>query len=121
MTDIFKLVVGSDGKRNKVQMSTEELESIASLKPDLITVDQVNDEAQRRIYAVMPQHRQANLTARAVILAAKGSINWTEAEVAEWAAGLAQWVVIDTLRGHSNDLNLMDPIPQDYADDKWWQ
>ena len=97
-------------------MTDEEV--LAGIKPR--TVADVNDEAQRRIYAVMPQHKQANLTARAAILAAKGAVNWTEAEAEEWAAGLAQWAVIDSLREHSNTLNLMNPIPHDYANAKWW-
>ena len=116
MTDSIKLVVSSNGTRTRTVMTVEEV--LAGIKPG--TVDRVNAEAQRRIYAVMPQHKQANLTARAAVLAAKGSANWTEAEAEEWAAGLAQWMVIDNLRGHSNTLNMMDPIPHDYADDKWW-
>ncbi len=116
MTGIFKLMVGEDRSRTRVEMTPGEI-------ADWITpviVGDVNAEAQRRIYEVMPQYKQANLTARAAILAAKGSDNWTETEAEEWAAGLAQWLVIDSLRDYSNTLNLMDPIPQDYADDKWW-
>ena len=113
---MFKLIVDADGTRTRVEMTPEEVEEFTTP----VTVDQVNAEAQRRIYAVMPQHKQANLTARAAVLAAKGATSWTEAEAAEWAAGLAQWMVIDSLRDKSNTLNLMDTIPQDYAADKWW-
>lgn len=113
---MFKLIVGADGSRTRVEMTPEEVAEFTTP----VTAADVNTEAQRRIYAIMPQHKQANLTARAAVLAAKGSPNWTQEEAEEWAAGLAQWLVIDNLRDHSNTLNLMDPIPQDYAADKWW-
>lgn len=113
---MIKLIVAADGSRTRVEMTPEEVAE--NTTP--VTVADVNAEAQRRIYAIMPQHKQANLTARAAVLAAKGSSNWTEVESDEWSAGLAQWMVIDNLRDHSNTLNLMGPIPQDYAADKWW-
>jgi len=116
MADLYKLVVVADGSRTRVKMTPDEVAEFVTP----ITVDQVNTEAQRRIYDVMPQYKQANLTARAAILAAKGSENWTEDEQTEWDAGLASYEVIETLRGCSNVLNAMEPIPQDYSDDKWW-
>ena len=88
--------------------------------PDPVTIAQVNAEAQRRIFEVMPQHKQANTTAQAAVLAAKGSTNWTPAEIEAWNAGLTEYMAITRLRAHSDNLNLMDPVPQDYADDKWW-
>ena len=116
MTDLFKFVVSPDGSGERVKMTPEEV--IGFITP--ITVVDVNAEAQRRIYDVMPQHKQANTTAQAAVLAAKGSANWTPWEVETWDAGLAEYTAIIRLRAYSDNLNLMDPIPQDYAADKWW-
>lgn len=116
MTGVFKLIVAANGSRTRVEMTTEEVAaSIVS-----VTVSDVNTEAQRRIYDVMPQHKQANTTAQAAVLAAKGSGNWTPWEVDAWNAGLAEYTVITRLRAYSDNLNLMNPIPADYSNDKWW-
>ena len=62
----------------------------------------VKHEARRRILALCPEWKQANLTARAAELAIKGPGNWTEAETAEHAAGQAIWDQIKALRAASN-------------------
>ena len=89
-------------------------------EPPLISPQQVKDEAYRRIIAICPEWRQGNLTAQASILAEKGRANWTTEELAAWEAGEAIWSEIATIRAKSNELELMDPIPQDYTEDKWW-
>jgi len=88
--------------------------------PAPITAQQVKNEAYRRIIAICPEWRQGNLTAQASILAEKGRANWTTEELAAWEAGEAIWSEIATIRAKSNELELMDPIPQDYTEDKWW-
>ena len=120
MSELFKQVVTSNGLRTKIPLTPEDIDVIGKIAPEPVSVDQVNAEAQRRIYNVMPQHEQANTTARAAVLAAKGSDNWTDADLAAWDAGLAEYMSIARLRAYSDSLNMMDPIPQDYAADKWW-
>ena len=116
MDDLYTLVVGADGSRDRVKMTPEEVDEFTTP----VTVVDVNTEAQRRIFDVMPQHVQANTTAQAAVLASKGSANWTDWEVESWDSGLAEYTAILRLRAYSDNLNLMEPIPQDYADDKWW-
>jgi len=89
-------------------------------EPDPITAQQVKDEAYRRIVIICPEWKQRNLTAQASILAEKGRANWTAEELAAWEAGEAIWSEIATIRAKSDELELMDPIPQDYTEDKWW-
>lgn len=84
------------------------------------TTDMVKQEAARRILIICPEWKQRNLTARAAELAIKGTANWTEQEQAEYAAGQAIWDRIKSVRVKSNEIESMNPIPFDYADDKHW-
>jgi hypothetical protein len=85
------------------------------------SVDQVKGEAQRRIYEVYPQWKQANMTARAVELVRKGEANWTAQEQAESQALDAAWVWVKSIREKSNTLESMKPIPTDYTNDSYWE
>jgi len=88
--------------------------------PAPITAQQVKDEAYRRIIAICPEWKQRNLTAQAAILAEKGRANWTAEELAAWEDGEAIWAQIAAVRAASDVLEAMDPIPDDYIDDKHW-
>jgi hypothetical protein len=81
----------------------------------------VKAEAYRRIIAICPEWKQRNLTARAAQLAKKGEANWTQDEAAEWAAGEAIWDQIATIRTKSGVIEAMDPIPEDYTADTYWE
>jgi len=111
---------GSDKHRSAVNGAYGEISPYVPPEPEPITAQQVKDEAYRRIIAICPEWRQRNLTAQASILAEKGRANWTTEELAAWEAGEAIWSEIATIRAKSNELELMDPIPQDYTEDKWW-
>ena len=65
-------------------------------------VEAIRAEAQRRIFNVVPQWRQNNLTARASELIDKGRGNWSAAELAEWNAGKVIWDRVKALRQASN-------------------
>jgi len=88
--------------------------------PAPITTRQIKAEAYRRIVIICPEWKQRNLTAQASILAEKGRANWTTEELAAWEAGEAIWSEIAAIRAKSDEIELMDPIPQDYTEDKWW-
>lgn len=88
--------------------------------PEPVTVGQVKAEARRRIIAICPEWKQRNLTAQAAILAKKGPENWTAEEQAAWDAGEALWTQIAAIRAKSDQIEVMDPIPQDYRDDGYW-
>lgn len=84
------------------------------------TIEKIKSEAQRRILHILPEWKQRNLTARAAELAIKGVQNWSLEEQTEIAAGQALWDQIKAIRAKSNALEAMNPIPVDYADDKYW-
>jgi hypothetical protein len=84
------------------------------------TAAEVKGEAARRILAILPEWKQRNLTARAAELAKIGQANWTQAEADEWAAGQALWDQIKAIRAKSDQIEAMDPIPADFADDTYW-
>jgi len=84
------------------------------------TASDVKAEAQRRILAICPEWKQRNLTAQAAELSEKGRSNWTTQELAEWNAGKALWDSIKAVRGFSDTIEAMDPIPSDYTDDSYW-
>lgn len=82
--------------------------------------DDIKDEASRRIIVLCPEWKQRNLTARAAELVKKGQDNWTPEETSEWESGEALWAKIKHIREKSNEIELMEPIPQDYRDDSYW-
>lgn len=84
------------------------------------TVGRVKAEAHRRIVAICPEYKQRNLTAQAVLLAHKGSDAWTSAEAQAWADGEAIWTRIEAIRAASNQIEAMDPIPDDFTADSYW-
>lgn len=86
----------------------------------VVTAQQIKAEAYRRIIVICPEWKQRNLTAQASILAEKGRANWTAEELAAWDAGEAIWQSIAAIRAASDQLEAMDPIPDDYTDDKHW-
>lgn len=86
-----------------------------------IPAQSVKDEAYRRIVAICPEWKQRNLTAQATILAEKGRANWTADELAAWEAGEAIWQSIAAIRAASDEIEAMDPIPQDFAEDSYWR
>ena len=88
--------------------------------PEPVPAQLVKDEAYRRIVAIVPEWKQRNLTAQAAILADKGRANWTTDELAAWDAGEALWARVAAIRTASNDIEAMDPIPQDFDDDSYW-
>lgn len=91
-------------------------------------IAEVKAEAQRRIYLVAPQWKQANLTARAAELALQGGPANAQ-EIAEMAAGVALWTRIKALRVASNaieaeigamtdaqDVVTFDPLAADWPE-----
>lgn len=80
----------------------------------------IKGEAYRRIISVCPEWKQRNLTAQATLLIEKGKDNWTEEEVKAWNAGKAIWDSIAFIRACSDKLESMNPIPEDFTDDKYW-
>ena len=85
-----------------------------------VSIFEVKAEAQNRIYNILPEWKQRNLTARAAELAIKGQANWTPEEQAEYDAGQALWDQIKAIRAASDALELMNPIPDNYTDDSYW-
>ena len=71
----------------------------------------------------MPEHKQRNNLAKAVemIMVHGAVVNWPDKERALQVEALKTWVKIETLRAKSDDLEKIDPIPQDYKDDKYWR
>lgn len=88
-----------------------------------LTIDEVKAEAHRRIVAVMPEHKQRNLTALALETMQEHGTN-----PALWPAGLkaindvakAKWGQIKDLRTKSDEIEAMNPIPNDFTDDSYW-
>jgi hypothetical protein len=81
----------------------------------------VKEEAARRILEILPEWKQRNLTARAAELAAiLAERSWTNEERAEWEDGQAIWDRIKAIRAASDALEEMDPIPQDFQEEKNW-
>lgn len=102
---------------------------VAAFAAPPATADDVRAEAQRRIIAItgttdiigclIRQHNAQMRATELTLIQAQGG-TWTEAEAAEAAAlqGLAD--AIKAIRAASNVLEVMDPIPTNYADNSLW-
>ena len=77
----------------------------------------IKAEALRRILAIAPDWKQRNLIAQAAEFAIKlaegGTL--TAAEQDKRAAGEAIWSQIKSIRAASDELEAMNPIPDDFA------
>jgi len=83
-------------------------------------VEAVKQEASRRILAIAPDYRQRNLLARSVELLRIGEANLTQEQRDEVLAIELIWETIQMIRARSDAIEAMQPIPSDYAADKYW-
>lgn len=82
----------------------------------------VKNEARRRILARFPELKQTNMVARGVELQEiwRQSAAWTAEEQAEANALAAARGWIKAVRAASDLLELMNPIPGDFNNDRHW-
>ena len=81
--------------------------------------ERVKAEAQRRIYAIVPEWKQANLLAQAALLNNKGRQNWTSDDLAAWNAGERLWGNVAAIRAASDAIEAM-PLDTDPTNDQHW-
>lgn len=91
---------------------------------EAITPAQVKAEANRRIVAIMPEYKQRNAIAfglEMVLEHGPDPANWPADMQNMNAAVQAQWAAIKLIRQRSDAIEVMDPIPQDFAtnEDLW--
>ena len=88
----------------------------------VITRQAVKDEAAQRILEIAPEWKQRNMNAQATVLLQSRVLNgsWTEAEQAQSDTLNAVWAAVVAIRTASDKLEVMMPIPLDYANDKYW-
>jgi hypothetical protein len=90
-------------------------------------IAEIKAEAQRRIFLIAPQWKQANLTARAAEMALGGGPQ-DPSEAAEVAAGTAIWNRIKALRAASDEIetrlagltDVVDVVAFDVVDAPEW-
>lgn len=86
-------------------------------------VRRVKAEAGRRIEAAVPQWKQNNLNARNLELMQLliTQAGWSGEQEAEAAAIKQELAKITTIRARSNEIEALDPIPEDYDADARWR
>lgn len=84
------------------------------------TTDMVKQEASRRILTFAPDYKQRNMLARSAELLRIGEANLTQEQRDEVLAIERVWETIQMIRTRSDAIEAMDPIPSDYAADKYW-
>lgn len=91
------------------------------------TADDVRAEASRRMQSLVgardAEHlaiKLSNATRSGVRLLSIGVANWDAAQKAESDYLKQADAAIELIRVRSNDLEAMDPIPDDYTDDAYW-
>ena len=88
-----------------------------------IAIRSIKSECERRILAVMSEHRQRNTLAAgqaATMQYGADPTNWPADLQALQATALAEWAEIERLRSRSNEIEAMDPMPSDVASDELW-
>ena len=84
--------------------------------------NRIKKEASRRILEIAPEWKQRNLISSGVEMLDKlvqgGSLS--TADLAARNYSLSIWSQIAKIRAKSNELEAMDPIPNDFKDDKYW-
>ena len=120
-----KTAFDADGKQVVINEDLVKVEYIKLMRESLKI--KTKAEAQRRIYAIAPQWRQANMTARAMELAEKrlNQKALTQAELDEIASGFGLWNKIKTIRTASDlieaDIDATpDPASFDVARSTRW-
>ncbi len=101
--------------------------SFAPPPPPVPTADDVRSEAARRMQALVGARDAvhldiviSNANREAIRLLRKGTANWTDAEAARAAQLEAADQMIEAIRAASNVLEMADPIPADFTDDRYW-
>ena len=115
--------IGADGRRETVtvDMPAEEVAALEAFHAgNAPKAAAVKAEARRRILALYPDWKQANLTARGVELLRKGEARWTAEELAEADAIHAAWDWVKSVRSASDAIEAMSPIPEDFRADRNW-
>lgn len=108
---VIKWVVADKTEEEQIQYREKQVRNIKA-------------EASRRIISIVPEWKQRNIIARGLEIARKmirnGPNTLSPEEEAEEAAISALWTEVKRLRTVSDQLEAMDPLPQDFADDKYW-
>lgn len=88
---------------------------------EYVTVEDVKEERQRRIYAIADPDAQAFYMRTAIALNNK-ALNGilTDEEQYQLDRIEAGNRMIDFIVAKANEIELMDPIPLDYTDDSYW-
>lgn len=89
-----------------------------------VSVVEVKAEAERRILAIMPEYQQRNALAmgmEATQTYGADPDNWPEDLKRENAAVQLKWTAIKAVRAASNRLEALDPIPDNFRDDSFWE
>lgn len=87
---------------------------------NVIDSDEVKVEAYRRILQIAPEWRQRNMIARSVELLSIGKENWSQEQIDEHNSIELIWSTIKKIRERSNMIEVMDSIPEDFREDKYW-
>lgn len=84
-------------------------------------IRKVKEEANRRIVQIAPEWRQRNMIARGVELTSIGKDAWTQEQLDEYQSIEVVWTTIKMIRAKSDEIELMNLIPEDFREDKYWR
>lgn len=93
---------------------------VADYSPPAIASDFVKAERQRRIRQIADTDKQAYYSRVMIALLERGKETWTADEIALVDAIRAGNAKIDAIVAAAAEIEAMEPIPADFADDKYW-
>jgi hypothetical protein len=109
---------GKGGQRKLIRDVEPEDQVEVIVKPEW-----VKKEAERRILNIMDRDKQRNVMAKGLQMVIEHGPDvslWPPEEQARAAATLTVWVQIEAIRAASNLIEAMNPVPNDFRDDKYW-
>lgn len=83
-------------------------------------IRKVKAEAKRRIISIVPEWKQRNMIAHRLELLLIGKDAWTQEQRDENLALELIWETVKMIRVKSDALEAINPIPEDFADDRHW-
>jgi len=86
------------------------------------TVEQVEAEADKRVYSVIPLRKQLNYLATDLSFTKRGNgnANLTAAEATKRTEIESAWATISNIRAKEEEIKAMTPIPADFRNDSYW-
>lgn len=120
---IYEMINGKRVAMSKAREGAHLHQQALDSAPKPTTPGQVKAECRRRILAIMTEDQQRNTLAAgqaATMQYGADPSNWPPELQSRQATAMAAWAEIERLRARSNEIEAMNPIPDELTGDALW-